>query len=258
MSSEEFEEYMAGFLKRDFSWHSDMLPKVNDVVWRSLKSLQETQDQRQNSFEIYGFDIVLDQNLDPWVIEINLSPACAERADFLTKMLDDSAIDLLGHLQNKILVQMGSDHWSTEMRDRCKIARQNMLAHQFSQHLNPDTFYSEFQVKYKWVRLPQSIEEIKIFNNTNHLMVQSTKVDLQLQFSKMDQKTEKRVDRAYGIQSSAFLIWRVWLGFKARKVAREIRQNKASIVVQRFLRSYRANKLARQIRQMNASIVIQA
>lgn len=39
MSSEEFEEYMAGFLKRDFSWRSDMLPKVNDVVWRSLKSL---------------------------------------------------------------------------------------------------------------------------------------------------------------------------------------------------------------------------
>jgi len=120
---------MAGSLGRDFTWRSDMLPKVFDVVWRSLKSLQETQDQRQNSFEIYGFDIVLDENLDPWVIEINLSPACAERADFLTKMLDDSTIDLLGHLQNKILVQMGSDNNSQEMRDKCKIARQNMQAH---------------------------------------------------------------------------------------------------------------------------------
>jgi len=38
-------------------------------------------------------------------------------------MLDDSTIDLLGHLQNKIIVQMGSDHWNAEMRDKLKIAR---------------------------------------------------------------------------------------------------------------------------------------
>jgi tubulin monoglycylase TTLL3/8 len=50
---------------------------------------------RQNTFEIFGFDIVLDKKLNPWVIEINLSPACAERADWLTKMLDDSALDLI-------------------------------------------------------------------------------------------------------------------------------------------------------------------
>jgi D-alanine-D-alanine ligase-like ATP-grasp enzyme len=76
-----------------------MMPKISDVVWRSLKSVQETQEQRANCFEIYGFDIVLDMDLKPWVIEINLSPACAERADWLTKLLDDSSLDLLGHLE---------------------------------------------------------------------------------------------------------------------------------------------------------------
>ena len=81
-----------------------MLPKINSVVWRSLKSLQETQEQRLNTFEIYGCDIVLDNKLNPWVIEINLSPACEERVDYLTKMLDDSALDLLNYIQNKILV----------------------------------------------------------------------------------------------------------------------------------------------------------
>jgi tubulin monoglycylase TTLL3/8 len=53
-----------------------MLPQIHSVVFRCLKSLQETQEQRQASFEIYGFDIVLDEELRPWVIEINLSPAC--------------------------------------------------------------------------------------------------------------------------------------------------------------------------------------
>ena len=76
-----------------------MLPKISDVVWRSLKALQETQEQKSNCFEVFGFDIVLDVELNPWVIEINLSPACAERTDWLARMLDNSALDMLGHLE---------------------------------------------------------------------------------------------------------------------------------------------------------------
>lgn len=103
-----------------------MLPKINSVVWRSLKSLQDTQESRPNSFEIYGFDIVLDQKLDPWVIEINLSPACSERADWLTKMLDDSAYDLLSYLQNRILISVKPDHWTSKMREKLKLAKQQI------------------------------------------------------------------------------------------------------------------------------------
>ena len=86
-----------------------MLPKISDVVWRSLKSVQETQEQKANCFEIYGFDIVLDSEFNPWVIEINLSPACAERTDWLTKMLDDSSLDLLGHLEQRVLMLNPND-----------------------------------------------------------------------------------------------------------------------------------------------------
>lgn len=42
MSSHEFEVYMTSFLQKKFSWKDDMLPKLNSVIWRSLKSLQET------------------------------------------------------------------------------------------------------------------------------------------------------------------------------------------------------------------------
>jgi tubulin monoglycylase TTLL3/8 len=48
---------------------------------------------------VFGFDIVLDLDLNPWVIEINLSPACAERTDWLSCMLENSALDLCGHLE---------------------------------------------------------------------------------------------------------------------------------------------------------------
>jgi D-alanine-D-alanine ligase-like ATP-grasp enzyme len=59
---------------------------------------------QENSFEIYGFDIILDESLNPWLIEANLSPACNERTDWITKMLDDMSLDLFTYLETKILL----------------------------------------------------------------------------------------------------------------------------------------------------------
>ena len=44
--------------------------------------------------------------MNPWVLEINLSPACNERTSFLTKMLDDMALDLLSWVERKILTNI--------------------------------------------------------------------------------------------------------------------------------------------------------
>ena len=86
-----------------FSWKKDMLPKIKDVVWRTLKGVQENMEHKSSCFEVYGFDIVLDYDLNPWVIEVNLSPACSERTPWLTEMLNDSCLDLLHHVQNRVL-----------------------------------------------------------------------------------------------------------------------------------------------------------
>jgi len=92
-----------------------MLPKINDVVWRTLKSVQENIEQKANCFEVYGFDIVLDEELNPWVIEVNLSPACSERTEWLTQMLNDSCLDLLRHIQSRILMANPAEQWTAEM-----------------------------------------------------------------------------------------------------------------------------------------------
>lgn len=80
-----------------------MQPKIQDVVYRTFKGVQESMEQRPNTFEIYGFDLILDEHLTPWVIEVNLSPACNERTDWLTKMLDDMSMDILNYLERKII-----------------------------------------------------------------------------------------------------------------------------------------------------------
>lgn len=42
MSNTDFEKFMAQERQGKFSWADDMMPKITQVIWRSLKSLQET------------------------------------------------------------------------------------------------------------------------------------------------------------------------------------------------------------------------
>ena len=46
----------------------------NIVKW-SLESCLDVIETRKNSFEIFGYDFMIDQNCDTWLIEINSSPA---------------------------------------------------------------------------------------------------------------------------------------------------------------------------------------
>ena len=69
-------------------------------------------------------------------------------------MLDDSYLDLLNHLESKILVAMGTDHWSSEMKEKIKQARSNVIDYRKSEFLNPESFYEKYQIKNRWTRIP--------------------------------------------------------------------------------------------------------
>ena len=51
---------------------------------------------RNNSFELYGFDIMLDSKLEPWLIEVNGSPSMTANTapDYRIKMplIEDTMI----------------------------------------------------------------------------------------------------------------------------------------------------------------------
>jgi hypothetical protein len=45
---------------------------------------------------------MIDKKLKPWLLEVNLSPACAERTDWLKSMLDRMANGLFDVIERKL------------------------------------------------------------------------------------------------------------------------------------------------------------
>ena len=105
MSSDEFEKYLENRdpTHADKKWDSWFLPKITDIVRTTLRQMADVAiENRPNSFELYGFDFVLDKNLNPWLIEANMSPACAERKDWLIEMLDDMGSGVVNLIEAKV------------------------------------------------------------------------------------------------------------------------------------------------------------
>ncbi|GAX80569.1 hypothetical protein CEUSTIGMA_g8006.t1 [Chlamydomonas eustigma] len=52
-----------------------LFSEIEGVVIKSLKACQNIIINDRHCFELYGFDIILDQELRPWLIEVNASPS---------------------------------------------------------------------------------------------------------------------------------------------------------------------------------------
>jgi len=48
---------------------------IQDIVLLSLLSVQKTMINDKHCFELYGYDIMIDDQLKPWLIEVNASPS---------------------------------------------------------------------------------------------------------------------------------------------------------------------------------------
>ena len=71
---------------------------IKNVIINSLKSVEAVMFNDKHCFECYGYDILIDNNLKPWLIEINSSPSLSTttKGDYvLKKKLINDVIDIV-------------------------------------------------------------------------------------------------------------------------------------------------------------------
>mmetsp|Transcript_13455 Transcript_13455/g.25936 ORF Transcript_13455/g.25936 Transcript_13455/m.25936 type:complete len:413 (+) Transcript_13455:154-1392(+) len=88
---------------------------IQDMMVRSLISVQQAIIQDKHSFELYGFDVLFDQDLKPWLIEVNASPSLTKsnredhalKYDVLNDLVD--VVDVEGRLRGDEINVRGFD-----------------------------------------------------------------------------------------------------------------------------------------------------
>ena len=63
--------------------HHALFERIYDLIIKTciavepfmLKSINKTPEHRNNCFELYGFDVLVDEDLNPWLLECNVCPS---------------------------------------------------------------------------------------------------------------------------------------------------------------------------------------
>src|SRR5689334_6609431 len=79
---------------------NELFSAIQSVIIHSLLSIQKIIVNDKHCFEMYGYDVLIDNNMKPWLLEVNASPSLSAdtEADHTLKygVLDDafSVVDL--------------------------------------------------------------------------------------------------------------------------------------------------------------------
>jgi D-alanine-D-alanine ligase-like ATP-grasp enzyme len=94
MSYTQFQDYLDnnGFT---YSVKDDIVETMKSLIMRSMLATRKILDpqKRRGCFELFGYDFILDEDFNTWLIEVNTNPCIEESSKILKvlipRMLDD-------------------------------------------------------------------------------------------------------------------------------------------------------------------------
>ena len=96
VSFEDFQKNIDYNYDKKVNFKIDVLPKIKDIIKFTFESVKNKINplDRKYTFEIFGFDFMLDCNFQPFLIEVNSNPGLEESSPLIKmlvpRMLDDA------------------------------------------------------------------------------------------------------------------------------------------------------------------------
>jgi tubulin monoglycylase TTLL3/8 len=88
---EELQSYLIQKHGTDI-WNEKIKPRWHEIVTYSLQAVQDMLDSRKGSMEMFGYDIMVDEQFNSWLIEVNSSPTM-EYSTGVTKELAQKVME---------------------------------------------------------------------------------------------------------------------------------------------------------------------
>ncbi|CAK9069599.1 unnamed protein product [Durusdinium trenchii] len=79
VSLEDFRRELEELTGQKDYWEKELLPQMKHIVVEVLRAGALSLTPRAESFELFGFDLMLDEAMKMWLLEVNLSPGCDSR-----------------------------------------------------------------------------------------------------------------------------------------------------------------------------------
>ena len=106
---EKFKEFLLNKFNKD-CWN-DIRLKIKNIVITSFECARYEMDYRCNSFELFGYDFMIDEDLNVYLIEVNGSPAMGYSTKVTEKLVKEMSEDLLKVVidnKNKNITKIGN------------------------------------------------------------------------------------------------------------------------------------------------------
>lgn len=71
------------------AWADRLQPAMKRIALATLRCAQDMVSVRKGSFELYGFDFLIDSCLDVWLLEVNCSPTLEASTPITERMCAD-------------------------------------------------------------------------------------------------------------------------------------------------------------------------
>lgn len=237
---EELKEVLQMITHSNSVWEDQIAPGIREAICSCLYSVRHRVVQRSASFELYGFDFLIGEDLKPWLLEVNLSPACEARTPWIAAMLERMASRLL-----EVVIDGKFEPDGLEPDWICIADETESQSFAGTGLLGATAGQAVFEHAWPEDSSPQPATEALAQTLCFGISAPS---EIYVQGSKLNLRTERRFEEAWRRQAALALISRVARGFLVRCRVRNHKREAAAIRLQRPARVWLACRVLKRLR----------